>query len=284
MRYIGAIQGTTFFFVVFALMAWLIPGQGDSDQVQLILTVSTFLFAILAGFFIARLNQRYDMVQELLAEEDAHWLTFYKTAAFFDNGFRAKLADLLDEYYVRAFDSDTLYFYKQTAPTFLKIYDAFAQAKVVDPDRNALEPMIDILMQLEERRNKISVRALEKVRLGQWTMLFILAAIILFSLYYLKDQTWVSVASTVLLSTALVLVLLTMRDLQNFRLGGELIAVESGQELFEFIGRPRYYNERYVKSGAVRIPREVTQYRLGRHEPGSKELRLELQHVARDKR
>ena len=53
---------------------------------------------------------------------------------------------------------------------------------------------------------------------------------------------------TVLLSTVLVLVLLMLRDLQNLMHGGQNLLEESGQEVFEIIGKPRYYNKKYVDS------------------------------------
>jgi len=50
---------------------------------EIILTISSFLFAILAGFFIARLNDRYNKIQQTISSEDATWLTMYKASAIY---------------------------------------------------------------------------------------------------------------------------------------------------------------------------------------------------------
>jgi len=86
----------------------------------------------------------------------------------------------------------------------------------------------------------------------------------------LKELSFFSNTRTVLLSTTLVLVLLIMRDLQNLRLSGQIMAEESGQEIFEFIGKLRYYNEHNIKAGIIKIPGHVEKYRLGQHKPGDK--------------
>jgi len=45
--YINATKGTLFALIIFVVAIFIIPSAGPSHQVELILTVSTFLFAIL---------------------------------------------------------------------------------------------------------------------------------------------------------------------------------------------------------------------------------------------
>ena len=71
MKYMDATRGTVVALVIFTLAAYFIPSGGSSNEVELILTISTFLFAILVGFYLSRLNNRYDKMRELIAAEDA---------------------------------------------------------------------------------------------------------------------------------------------------------------------------------------------------------------------
>ena len=66
MRYIHASLGAGFFFIIFLILALIIPGKGSSRDVEIVLTISTFLFAILAGFFISRLGSRYDQMRQFV--------------------------------------------------------------------------------------------------------------------------------------------------------------------------------------------------------------------------
>jgi len=74
----------------------------------------------------------------------------------------------------------------------------------------------------------------------------------------------------VMLSTILVLIILLIRDLKNLRLGGKLMLIESGQEVFENMGMLRYYNHAILDKGAINIPPYVKTYRVGYHKPYEK--------------
>ena len=76
---------------------------------------------------------------------------------------------------------------------------------------------------------------------------------------------------TAILSSVIITVLLTMRDLEFFRIGYEEGIDESGMEIFDAIGRPRYYNEYNVQLGKTEVPSDLKEYRLGKHLPGEKE-------------
>jgi hypothetical protein len=54
-------------------------------------------------------------------------------------------------------------------------------------------------------------------------------------------------------------------------LGGNQMAEESGQEVFEFMGKLRYYSKSSVDQGINKIPKNIKRYRLGLHKPGEKE-------------
>ena len=65
-----------------------------------------------------------------------------------------------------------------------------------------------------------------------------------------------------------------VRDLQNFMLGGKRLLEESGQEVFEYMGKPRYYHQMHLENGINKVPANVKMYRLGSHEPGAEEFKI----------
>ena len=67
----------------------------------------------------------------------------------------------------------------------------------------------------------------------------------------------------------LVLILLIMRELEDLSLGGENLLEESGQEVLEVLGKSRYYNQEFVRTGISKIPSWVKTYRLGLQKPGT---------------
>jgi hypothetical protein len=267
MRYIHSVQGSFFAFVIFVIVVIFIPGNGPSEEVKIILTVSTFLLAILSGFFISRLSSRYNEIRSLVASEDGYWLALYKVAELNGKKFTDKIRKKIDQYYVACYDFDVPYAYKSSAPIFLSVYDDLKKIKNTKKFKG-YSSMIDYLLKIEERRNQTSVLGIEKLTKGQWGVLFLLIGIVLFSLFYLKTDALYSQVVTVLLSTVLILILLILRDLQNLRLSGAAILEESGQEVLDAIGCLRYYNHIYVDDTV--IPKHIKKYRLGKHKPGEK--------------
>lgn len=271
-KYLDAIKGSFIALIIFIIAVKVIPYKGPSGDVEILLTVSTFLFAILAGFFISRLNSRFDRTRDLVASEDAYWLCLYKTAGVYGKNFQIRIRELIDKYYMVAYDFDVWqqdYYYKYNAQYFLAVYDELYKIK----KNRAEDPygqILNCLTEIEQNRNEVAVILLGQLRKGQWAILISLSAIILFSLFYLRIPEFYSQFITVLLATVLVLVLLLIRDLQNLRLGGGLGLDESGQEVFEFMGKPRYYNVKYLANGSMKVPNSVKQYRLGMHKPGEK--------------
>jgi len=90
--------------VIFIAITFFAPEGRESEAVELLLTISTFLFAVLAGFYLTRLNTRYDKVRELIASEDSHWLSVYEYSDVLGKKYRKQLTNIIDKYYRATFD------------------------------------------------------------------------------------------------------------------------------------------------------------------------------------
>jgi hypothetical protein len=267
MKYTHAIKGSFYAFIVFVFITIAIPGKGPSEDIRTILTVSTFLFAILAGFFLARLNKRYNQIREYVALEDANLLTLYKTSTLSGEKFSNKIRNLLDKYYIISYDYYVAASYKENGAYLFQIYDILKT--LPSKFSTVLGALLGQLKKIEENRNNSSALLEEKLTKGQWSILTLLVGIILFCIFSLKTEQIYSHIITILLSTVLILILLVLRDLQNLRLrGGQMIMEESGQEVLEFMGLKRYYNNSYLSE--VKLPHDVKEYRIGLHKAGEK--------------
>lgn len=275
MKYLDAIKGSAIAFVIFILAVIFLPTP-QIKGVDIILTISTFLFAIVAGFCISRLGSRYDRIRDLIADEDAYFLTFYRTARIYGEEFYHKIIEIIDGYYIRCYDFTLSHYdYRGTAIHFFKLWDEIEKMKKYR-NESAYQNLLTNLTSIENCRNSANVIASEALSVGQWTILIFLTGIILFSMFCFRTNSFYSQIITILFSTSLILVLLIIRDLQNLMYGGKALLEDSGQENLEFMGKLRYYNQIHIKSGVSRIPSYVKEYRLGLHKPGSKEVKIKI--------
>ena len=269
MKYIHATKGAAISLVLFAVLAYFLPSGGESDQIELLLTISTFLFAILAGFYLSRLNTRYDKMRELIANEDALWTVIHELSLLLDKKYQESLITSLDKYFTMTFDYKIGDGHRSMQKHIDTIYRAL---RAVKPEgnfevENAYDNSFDGLQEIEKTRNEISVIGVEKLSKGQWSVMIILSVIVLFSIFFLKDSDFFSQLMTTLLASVLILVLFLMRDLQNFLLGGAVMVEESSEEVFEAIGEMRYYPLQYLKQFNPQIPNDIEEIRVGFHDP-----------------
>lgn len=269
MRYIDAVEGSLYSLIVFVFAVIIITVVAPMDNIEIILTIATFLFAILSGFFISRLGSRYDQIRSQVAQENANLLSLYKTSQSYGDDFAKKIGNHIDQYYICAYDYTlSSYNYKETGINYLKIWDEVTKIKKYR-NESAYQSLLSCLYAIEINRNSASTISQEKLNAGHWTILFMLSAIILFSIFCIRTDDIYYQIITVLFSTVLVLVLLIIRDLQNLMLGDQSLLEESGQEVLEFIGKKRYYNKYFVDRDISKIPSHIKEYRLGLHKPGS---------------
>jgi hypothetical protein len=269
--YISAYKGGVLSGILFAVLVFILPSGGQNETITLILTISTFLFAIISGFILSRQNQRYDKLREALSHLDGIWIGLYNSLELFGTKVKKKAADLIDPIFISAYDYE-LWEYQQAdvfKNCFKELYHFISKIKAKTiVQKSALSDAIDKLADLEVLARESGEIAKERLLKGEWTILYILSGIIIFCVFYTKVFTLYSIFFTILLATCIVIVMLIIRDLNNLRLKGELLAFESGQQVFDAIGRPRYY---YCEVLAVGLVKPVGKtFRVGFHKPGEK--------------
>lgn len=274
MKYISSTKGSFIALIILTILGFALPIQEPIESLNLVLTITTFLFAILVGFDLSRLYSRYTNVRQAIAEEDARLLSFYAKSKIYGKQFSGKIKEKINQYYINALDfgiwKSEGYYYKPTAKYFLGLYDEMEKIKK-HCHEGTYESMLDDLSYTESARNKSSVFIYSKISLRKQYFLFILSFIILFCLFFnVRDLEIYSKIITILLSTSLVLIILILRDLNNFMLQAKGVVVESRQEVLEFMGERRYYNKLNIKRGYISVPKDVKEYRLGLHRPGQK--------------
>jgi len=277
MKYINAIIGGFMALIIFTITTFMLPQLEPPEKVELILTVSSFLFAIFTGFFISRASSRYDKILEILSDEDAEWVTVYRNSKNIEESFLEQVREIMDKYYTTAEDYFEESYYKPTIKYLDQIYNLtkkqyekfLGKSKTGNPIM--LSQIMNSLSRIEKLRNRNSVMKQERITKGQWTILLFLGTIIIFSLFFMRTPEIFSQITTIILSTTVVLVIFLLRDLENMKLIGKYVTVESSQEILDMLGKLRYYNQKFVKEGSIKIPKNLKKYRLGLHKPGEEQ-------------
>jgi hypothetical protein len=251
--------------VVALAAAFIYPGGSRiGEDIVTIRNVSSLLFGILGGFFVAFLLNRFATIRSLLTRESTMLMELYKIAQSFGQDFADRVADKIDAYLVIRFDKDNYFrFTARGRDALFSIFDdlrgleELPSQKLVTMHRH----FVGTLRETIPLRREAIVTGNITVSFVQWCSLLLLAFILVATLYRLKSNSLLSSLLTGLLSFAIFLMLYVVKDLSELRLGGDYLKYETVERVFEYIGKLRYYPIARIRE--CEIPPDVERIRLG---------------------
>lgn len=252
-------------FALSMVLAFAYPGGSTvGEDLITIRNVSSLLFGILGGFFVAFLLNRFAAIRSLLTRESTMLMELYKLSQAFGLEFASRTADKIDTYLIVRFDEDN--YFRFTTRGRDALFNIFEELNRVElgPTQNLTTMHRHFVSTLREaislRRETIVTGTITVSRL-QWCPLIMLAAILVTTLYYMKSDSIISSLLTGALSFAIFLIIYVIKDLSDLKLGGAFLKYETIERVFEFIGKERYYPAPYVRPGLV--PSGIERLRVG---------------------
>ncbi|MEK7138781.1 MAG: hypothetical protein AAB799_01220 [Patescibacteria group bacterium] len=247
--------------LIFIFLILITPsGFIDSESGNTILTITTFLFGLLAGFYIVVTTTDYNNLKSILANETATWDSLYKNMLVYNKELAVKLSDHIDLYIQSNFDHELMNAVKGTTEEFKKIEGIFENMVLV-PDMGSVHQVIlGNLDNLRSLRHQQIALGRKTVSFFQWVVLIILSILVIFSLLGLRTGALFFDVTTVLISSSLVLILLLIRDIDLYT-WNEKFGFEIFEILLKNIGKLPYYNSAIIGKG--RFQPTESEYRLG---------------------
>lgn len=261
--------------VVFYLLLFVIPNSFVSlDFGNTILTVSAFLFGILAGFFIVVTTTDYNSIKSILAVETAGWISLYLNTLCCNKKTARTLARLIDAYVIRAFDYEIFEYVRHTGPEFIEAQRLIERMSNKDKESNVYQNIRSNMDQIIGARQQLTVLGTKTMSLFQWSILISLAIIFIFSLYGLRTGAIFFDIVTVFISASIVTVLLLIRDLDLYAWNDQTFSYEIFENVFKVIGALPYYPEESINERKF-TPLE-NKYRVGTLASGAKVERRKI--------
>ncbi len=248
--------------VIFILLLFFIPRAFIASELgNTILTISTFLFGIIAGFYIVVTTTDYNSIKNILASETASWIELYHHVSIYDSKLAKKLSELIDEYIRRAFDYEIIDYARGTAKEFDDIEKIIRGLSFQETKSVAYENIQDAMEEIIATRQQLIVLGARTLSAFQWVVLFSLALLVISSLYGLRTGALFFDIVTVLISSSIVLVLLLIRDLDLYIWNEKTFGYDIFENVLKAVGELPYYPEESIKKGRIR-PTEK-EYRVG---------------------
>jgi hypothetical protein len=257
------------FFLVCLALAWFDPFVGSphaNDMRSVFVFVGT-LFAILAGFFISSLWDRFTRIRTLVAYETASLENIYKFCELIDPALAKRSAGLIDRYIIKALDTALVYYQENVREEYFSFYELLQAlpGKGTDVPYTRLLNIFDLFA---KSRKEILSRVKDKLGIHQWITLSLLSFLIAIFWLHLQFPGAIGILVGSILLFSIGIILYIVHDLNNPRWGGERpgikvydINVEVYERVYDVMNIPRYYPEELLQF--VRLPACVRAYRVG---------------------
>lgn len=249
-------------FVIFTGLLFLLPTSFISQEHGgTILTITTFLFGIVGGFYIVVTTTDYNNMKDALAAETGEWISLYKHVLFHNERVAEKMSDLIDQYIRRNFDYEIIDSVHVTHGEFDAIALEVGRLSQGSGPSWTLENIQETMADIIKTRQQLTVLGTKTLSIFQWFVLYILGGLVVFSLYGLRTGELFFDVVTVAVSCAVVLIFFLVRDLDLYRWNERTFGFDIFENVLRGIGKLPYYPGEAIESGRVH-PREK-EYRIG---------------------
>jgi hypothetical protein len=241
-----------------------------------ILTISTFLFGIMAGFYIVVTTTDYNSMKGLASSETGDLIALRENMLMYDKSSAAKLELLIDEYVRRAFDCELIDLAKHVQPDFEKMKKLIRELPVKEKLMDILAQirvLMDDLIRVHQNQIVLGTRTLSPF---QWFVLIILAVLPIVNIYGLRTGELFFDIIAVVFSSMIVLILCIIRSIDLYVWNEETFSFDIYENVLESIGQLPYYPAESIERKRI-VPKEK-KYRIGEliDYPKSRERRVEV--------
>jgi hypothetical protein len=223
---------------ILVYLAPVLPFQGDTKT---FLTVSTFLFAIFAGFFIARQNTRSSEIRARISRFDGILSYIYRSLDHFNPEVQEKIGAIIERHYALILEQKMWNYHLVNKSSTLQsihaaLHESLGEESFKTLRTNTLNRIAAALLEAQIARKDMIALYYEKIPRLQWAVIGFLVLVMLLSLatipsHYLVIESLLKTAFV----WAVLSVLLLLRLLNDLKLFEETIGENSAEDILGII-------------------------------------------------
>ncbi len=240
-----------FAILISFLASYLFPGGGNNETIQTLITFIGILFGVIVGFFIADLYARYHGIRENAAIDSSCLSTFYFFATILAKNKKKWLENVRKRIhnYVKKFMPLPWERYSETEKEFGMLGNSLKELNYsTDKENETYSNILAVYSQHSDAREKLVMYGKDKLSWGEWLVTSFLGILLLGSLFYVKDTSLESIIFTGAISSAILILFIVVRDLNNLNFGENAVSIEPYERVLDAINKPRYHKNKRGKT------------------------------------
>lgn len=250
--------------IIVLIGVFVLPSFKISSDIYWPLTVSSLVFAILVGFFIATATANYITFRDCLSQEATSLATIFNLIKILSPSEAEKAAEKIDQYAIATLDFSLTDYVEKTDREFRDVIDSVDEITINKSDERVpiiFDHLQGTKIELLRNRESIALSALRVTTGVHWFVLTALASVIIFLLLSLRtDEIALNLVLSIL-SSAIYFILLLLYEIDGNSFLEEQLEYQDIQKVFKAIDRLPYYPSLALERGQVKKPLE--NFRLG---------------------
>ena len=249
-------------FIALIGLAFFLPSRPDALDVATVLGATAIFYSVLLGFYIASAMTNLARLKTLAASETGALIAIDKIVELSLPAKAKETKEKIDKYLVKRFQYEIGAYVEPTTKEFYSIFDVLkgAQAKS-DGEGAAINYIAEAMYYIAQARREITIAGAKIMTSASWLLMIVLTLIIVICLFLTRDGSTVSAIIVSLLSSAAILSLFILDDIDGNKFGEEQFAIDTYQDVFSAMGLLHYYPV-HILIGSRYKP-SVKEYRTG---------------------
>lgn len=213
------------FVAFYSLFVFFINIEIELSIASELLVASVFFFALFSGFFIARQNDRYTRIIDIIAERDGLYSCLYRVFGIVPR-VQDEMRKSIKTHYTKIIDSnDWAYNELHPSTTITELTKSMSsiteeEAKKIEVV-NPFDGIWDVIVQLQQNRKKIIAAHRERLLIFQWILIYIFAGLTLFAFNFIQTDYFLVNLLKIIFGTAVFLVVILIKQLNELSIFGK---------------------------------------------------------------
>jgi hypothetical protein len=234
--------------VLLSLAAFLIPIEKSPPDVSNVLNATAIFYSILVGFYISSAMANLSRLKTLVATETGALIAIYHIVKLSLPSRLHQVREAIDRYVVKRFDYEVHDYTEPTTDEYFAIFDCLKDADgKSDGEGAAINYVAEAMYYIAQSRREVTIVGARIVDGVSSALLYMLSAIIVISLFLMRAPGLEASLVAVLLSSAAILSLFILHDVDGNYFGEEEFAIGTYQDVLRAIGKEPYYSQHYLK-------------------------------------
>jgi len=266
------------FIVPFVILiaVFTIPKFDLQFSVSNLLTIVTFLFTIVVGFFIASATTNYLGLQSGITQEDAALIDIFNAGCYVQPSKRKNLAEAIDRYMIVCLEFDFSHYVMGTLHEFDQLIRVVNSIEPVsDTASSVIQNLHNDLYAITQARHTALLASRRVVKSVHWFILALLTLLIFVLLFVLRGESVLSNLLIGALAIVTYLLLVLLYDIDSNVFLEDVKSFIDVEPVFQTIGKPVYYPGYALRDNNFK-PR-FKKYRVGFHDSQGR-LKIRLVH------